>query len=82
MERGSMLIFSGFIRDNPRQSALSAFYQCVLCREHRLLTTFTRVKTDLNYPQIRDGKIEWPEGFQTFRPFFFQGCDFTNEWSG
>jgi hypothetical protein len=32
--------------------------------------------------RIADGKIEWPEGLETFRPFFFQGCDFTNGWSG
>ena len=26
----------------------------------------------LGYPQIRNNKIEWPEGFRIFRPFFFR----------
>jgi hypothetical protein len=32
--------------------------------------------------QIRDSKIEWPEGLETFRPFFFQSCDLADGWRG
>jgi len=35
---GLTLIFFGFIRDDPRPSALSAFYCRLLCRKHQLLT--------------------------------------------
>ena len=43
---------------------------------------YAQYRTALYHPQIRNSKIEWPEGLETFRPFFFPGCDFTNEWSG
>jgi len=32
--------------------------------------------------QIGNGKIEWPEGLETFRPLFFQSCDLSEWWRG
>src|SRR5262245_38080058 len=34
-----------------------------------------------DYLQIRNNKIEWPEGFQISRPFFFWSFGFANGWS-
>jgi hypothetical protein len=49
------LIFSGFIRDNPRPSASFAFYLRVLCPIRHLLIPYARLKNDLNHSENTAG---------------------------